>query len=214
MASTLMMTPSIWHVSLALIVKLHLSPSIPWGQLCTLNHMYQPVKNGTQVKKCYAQESKVVRRNEDHTVSYVWNDKLADLFCYKRRGKGTDQVEWRDQGWTWQDLMCKQFKGVLWMTYSAVNIATTYWDDVDQLNSKKKVSRILSNEWYLKVMPEEIACKWNIGIQTAKDTIWVMTQCRIWTALHPMMQQVHVDHLHLQRQQLKGMWYTAHCFLR
>jgi hypothetical protein len=36
-------------------------------------------------------------------------------------------------------------------------------------------------------MPEELANKWNIGIQTAKDTICVMTQHGIRMAIHLMM---------------------------
>jgi hypothetical protein len=78
---------------------------------------------------------------------------------------------------------------------SAVNIATTYHDDIDQWNEERRVSSIISNERHSKAMPEELASKWNVGLQTAKDTIRVMTQRGIRTAVHPRC--VRVDHLNL-----------------
>ena len=59
---------------------------------------------------------------------------------------------------------------------SAVNVATTYRDDIDQWNDERKVSSIITNERHSKATPEELAHKWNIGIQTAKDTLRVTTQ--------------------------------------
>jgi hypothetical protein len=80
---------------------------------------------------------------------------------------------------------------------SAVNIATTYHDDIDQWEEEQKASSIISNKRHSKATPEEVASKWNIGLQTAKDTIRVMTQHGIRTAIHPMMRRVQVDHLNL-----------------
>jgi hypothetical protein len=91
---------------------------------------------------------------------------------------------------------------------SAVNVAMTYRDDIDEWSNEQKISGIISNEPHSKVTPEEIARKWNIGIQTAKDTVRVMTQRGIRTAIHPMTRHVRVDHLHLHQQRLKGTWYT------
>ena len=59
---------------------------------------------------------------------------------------------------------------------SAVNIATTYRDDIDQWSDERRISSVISNERHSKVTPEELARKWNIGIQTAKDTIKATTQ--------------------------------------
>jgi hypothetical protein len=73
---------------------------------------------------------------------------------------------------------------------SAVNIATTYCDDVDQWENERKVSNIIMNDRHSKFMAEELARKWNIGIQTAKDTIQVTTQCGIRTAIHPMTRRL------------------------
>jgi hypothetical protein len=91
---------------------------------------------------------------------------------------------------------------------SAVNIATTYRDDINQWNEERRVSSIISNERHSKATPEELASKWNIGLQTAKDTICVMTQRRIRTAVHPMTRRVRVDHLNLHQQRQKGTWFA------
>ena len=91
---------------------------------------------------------------------------------------------------------------------SAVNIATTYREDIDKWNEDQKVSSIISNERHSKATPEELARKWNIGLQTAKDTMRVTTQRGIRTAIHPMTRRVRVDHLNLHRRRLRGMWYT------
>jgi hypothetical protein len=90
----------------------------------------------------------------------------------------------------------------------AVNIATVYCNDINQRNDEQKVSSIISNDRHSKATPEELARKWNIGIQTAKDTVQVTTQCGIQTAIYPMTQRVRVDNLILHQQQLKGMWYA------
>jgi hypothetical protein len=91
---------------------------------------------------------------------------------------------------------------------SAVNIATTYRNDINQWNKERRVASIISNERHSKATPEELANKGNVGLQTAKDTICVTTQCGIRTGVHPMTRRVQVDHLNLHRQQLKGTWFA------
>jgi hypothetical protein len=59
-----------------------------------------------------------------------------------------------------------------------------------------------------KVRPEELSRKWNIGFQTAKDMLEVMTQHGVWMAVHPMSRRLRVNHLHLHMARLQGM-----CFL-
>ena len=85
---------------------------------------------------------------------------------------------------------------------SAVNIATTYRDDIDRQSCS-----VVTNVRHSKATPEEVARKWNIGLQTAKDTLKVTTQAGIRTAIHPMTRRLRVDHLHLHRQRLRGTWY-------
>jgi hypothetical protein len=89
----------------------------------------------------------------------------------------------------------------------AVNIATTYHDDVNQWENERKVSSIVTTNWHSKFTAKELARKWNIGFQTAKDTIQVTTQCGIRTAIHPMMKRLQVNHLNLHQQRLRGTWY-------
>jgi hypothetical protein len=69
---------------------------------------------------------------------------------------------------------------------SAINIVTAYHDYIDQQKDKHKACSVITNERHLKVTPEELARKWSIGIQTAKDTLMVTTQKGIRTAIHPM----------------------------
>ena len=90
-----------------------------------------------------------------------------------------------------EQTFCKRLIG-------AVNIATDYRQDVDSVITKDRHS---------KVTPEELARKWNIGIQTAKDTLQVTEQTGVRTAIHPMTRRVRVDHLHLHRPRLRGTWF-------
>jgi hypothetical protein len=80
---------------------------------------------------------------------------------------------------------------------SAVNIAMTYRDDIDRQEDKRKAHSLISNERHSRVTPEEVSRKWNVGLQTAKDTLRVTTQKGIRTAIHPLTRRVRVDHLHL-----------------
>jgi Reverse transcriptase (RNA-dependent DNA polymerase) len=86
----------------------------------------------------------------------------------------------------------------------AVNIATAYRDDIDQ----RRASGVITNDRHSKVSPEELAKKWQIGIQSAKDTLQVTTQLGIRTALHPMIRRVRVDHLNIHRPRLRGQWFA------
>jgi hypothetical protein len=83
---------------------------------------------------------------------------------------------------------------------SMVNIATVHCNDFDNTDGNREISSIISNERHSKATAEELAHKWNVRIQTAKDTIRVTTQRGIQTAVHPMMLRVRVDHLNLHRQ--------------
>jgi len=89
----------------------------------------------------------------------------------------------------------------------SMNIATTYRADVDESIEKRKESGVHMTDRHSKVGPEELARKWNIGLQTAKDTLDVTTQHGVRTAVHPMSRRLRVDHLHLHRPRLRGMWF-------
>ena len=59
---------------------------------------------------------------------------------------------------------CKRLIGL-------VNILSTYHEDVDGWTENRKVKSINSNYRHSQIGPEELARKWNIDIQTAKDTL-------------------------------------------
>jgi len=80
---------------------------------------------------------------------------------------------------------------------SSVRIATTYREDIDQQDDKRKAGGVITNDRHSKVTPEELARKWNIGLDTAKKTLDVTTQEGIRTAVHPMTRRLRVDHLNL-----------------
>ena len=61
-----------------------------------------------------------------------------------------------------------------------MHIVTSYCEDVDKMENKfknkLKACAVISNECHSKVMPGELSQKWSVGLQTAKDTLRVMTQ--------------------------------------
>jgi hypothetical protein len=59
---------------------------------------------------------------------------------------------------------------------SAVKIATTFRDDVDEQEDVRKAAGVIITDRHSKVNPEELSRKWNIGLQTAKDIMNVTTQ--------------------------------------
>jgi hypothetical protein len=69
----------------------------------------------------------------------------------------------------------------------AVNIATTYRADINKVEVCRKVAGVITNDQHSNMTPKELSRKWNIGIQTAKDTLGVTTQHGVQTAVHPMM---------------------------
>ena len=57
----------------------------------------------------------------------------------------------------------------------SVAMATAYHKDIDELAEQKKSASVITNDRHSKVTPEELARKWNVGLQTAKDTLQVTT---------------------------------------
>ena len=68
----------------------------------------------------------------------------------------------------------------------AVNIATSFREDIDALEDKRKVADVITKDRHSRVGPEELARKWNVGLETAKNTLETTTQYGIRTAVHPM----------------------------
>ena len=90
----------------------------------------------------------------------------------------------------------------------SVNIATAFRDDVDKMEETRRQATVLSEDRHSKVSPEELARKWNIGLDTAKKTLQVTTQAGIRQAVHPLHRRHRVDHLALNRRRLHGRWFT------
>jgi hypothetical protein len=75
------------------------------------------------------------------------------------------------------------------------------------------ISATITSERHSSVTFENLSCKWNIGLETAKRTLQVTTQRGIRTAVHPLHhRRCRVDHLHLNRRRLNGDWFTDTLF--
>jgi hypothetical protein len=75
------------------------------------------------------------------------------------------------------------------------------------MKMEKCKASVLMSDRHLKVGPEELSRKWNIGLQMAKATLDMTMQHGIQMAVHPMSRRLRVNYLHLNRPRLKGMWY-------
>ena len=71
------------------------------------------------------------------------------------------------------------------------------------------MSAVASKDHHTRLMIEEVARLFNTGIDTVKAMLEAMTQYGIQTAIHPMMHQLHVDHLNLHQPRLVGMWFLG-----
>ena len=67
---------------------------------------------------------------------------------------------------------------------------------------------IITNDKHSKIVPKGLSRKWNIELQTAKDTLAATTQHVVHTAVHLVSRTLRVDHLHLHRPLLHGTWYA------
>ena len=66
-----------------------------------------------------------------------------------------------------------------------VNIASTYCEDVYGWTENRRASSIDSNDRHSQIGPEELARKWNVGIQTVNDTLDIPKQHGVCTAVQP-----------------------------
>jgi uncharacterized cupin superfamily protein len=73
---------------------------------------------------------------------------------------------------------------------------------------------IVSATRHSKVLPDEMARKWGIGIETAKETLCVTTQRVIWQAIHPLHRRYRTDRLNLHVRRLSGQWHFDHLMSR
>ena len=64
------------------------------------------------------------------------------------------------------------------------------------------------NECHSKVNVEEMARKWNVGLETARVNMNATTQKGVRTLTEPLSIRVRVDQLDLHHKRLKGTWYA------
>ena len=90
---------------------------------------------------------------------------------------------------------------------SLVRVVMAYQDDIHDPDKAQNISGVVLKDRHTRLTVEEVARLFKTGIDTAKAMLKAMTQYRIWMATHPMMQQLHVDHLNLHQPRLAGMWF-------
>ena len=76
------------------------------------------------------------------------------------------------------------------------------------------VSAVNTKSRHSSVTPEELARKWRIGLQTAKDTLKVTTQNGIRHALHPLKRRYRTDNMSLSLRRLNTRFYTDTLFAK
>ncbi len=76
------------------------------------------------------------------------------------------------------------------------------------------ISATFTSERHSSETLKNLSSKWNIGLETAKQTLQVTTQQGIRTAVHPLHKRYRVDNLHLNRRRLNGDWFTDSGFRR
>ena len=63
--------------------------------------------------------------------------------------------------------------------------------------NEKQISSVNTQTRHSEITPKELARKWRIGLQAAKDTLKVTTQHGIRHAIHPLKRRYRTDHMSL-----------------
>ena len=72
----------------------------------------------------------------------------------------------------------------------AVNIETTFREYIDGWVEERRVQSIIINDRHSKIVQYELSRKWNIGLQTTKDTLAATIQHGVRTAVHLMSRRL------------------------
>jgi len=75
---------------------------------------------------------------------------------------------------------------------------------------KRWIKGLASKSRHSAITPEHVSRSWNVGIETAKNTLKVTTQRGIRHAVHPLHRRYRVDNIHLHRKRLDSHFYTDH----
>ena len=100
----------------------------------------------------------------------------------------------------------------LYSTAITVSVPSTGTVSSGLSSLNANIAATVTGERHSSVSPENLARKWNIGLETAKRTLQVTTQRGVRTAIHPLHRRYRVDHLHLNRRRLNGDWFTDTLF--
>ena len=89
-------------------------------------------------------------------------------------------------------------------------------DRIDPEEEKRRVNvRMMgSTTRHSKVTPEELARKWGVGLDTARQTLQATTQYGVRKGVHPLTRRYRVDHLDLHRRRLNTRFYADTLFSR
>ena len=74
-----------------------------------------------------------------------------------------------------------------------------------------KISSFQVN-WHSSPTPETVSRLWNVGLETAQQTLRATTQQGICSAVHPIFRRYRVDHLHFHRKRLHATFHTDTLF--
>ena len=74
-----------------------------------------------------------------------------------------------------------------------------------------KISSFQVN-WHSSPTPETVSRLWNVGLETAQQTLRATTQQGIRSAVHPIFRRYRVDHLHFHRKRLHATFHTDTLF--
>ena len=67
-----------------------------------------------------------------------------------------------------------------------------------------EASQVMSNERHLKASAEELARKWKVGLETARDTMNKTASPGLRTPTETIYSRLRVDHLDFYCKRLKG----------
>ena len=80
--------------------------------------------------------------------------------------------------------------------------------------NEKKISSVNTQTRHSEITPKELARKWRIGLQAAKDTLKVTTQHGIRHAIHPLKRRYRTDHMSLSYRRLNTRMYSDTLFAK
>ena len=124
------------------------------------------------------------------------------------------KVQGRSDGWSAVGNELDNISPVYQLTYfceclvGSIQVACTNRKYIYEIEQRRTASQFNSNERHLKVSYEELTTKWNIGLETARNTMNATAQQVVRTSMYPMHRKVRVDNLEIHQKRLKGTWYT------